>query len=98
MSDLNLNADERALLHAWRGQPSTLGRIAFYAAIMTPLLSFAAYGMFKGDYIAEFIAFLGAFLFLLWRISQEIPRMSAYQSMLAKILEHERAAEATDGT
>jgi len=98
MSDLNLNSEERALLHAWRGQPSTLGRIAFYAAIMSPLLLFAAYGMLKRDFIAEFIAFLGVFLFLLWRISQEIPRARAYQSMLAKILEHERIASAPGGT
>jgi hypothetical protein len=59
---------------------------------MAPMAIFAAYGLLNRDVVAEFIAFSGLFLFLLWHVSAENSRAHVYRSLMAKIADHERTA------
>ncbi len=92
MTHLNLTQDERALLDAWRMPSHAASHVAFYVAILAPMLLFAGYGLMRRDYVAEFIAFFGVLLILIWRIAQEIPRARLYRSLLGKIAEHESSS------
>lgn len=93
MTHLDLTKDERALLVRVANDPhSVKSRLGFYASVMAPLLGFCAYGFVKRDFIAEFIAFAGLFLFMAWRISQEFRRLAVYKSLLCKIAAHEKLA------
>ncbi|HVO48354.1 MAG TPA: hypothetical protein VMT29_18710 [Steroidobacteraceae bacterium] len=51
---------------------------------------FAAYGLSTRDFIAELLAFIGVFLFVLWRASQEMSYLKVAQSTLRKVAAHER--------
>jgi hypothetical protein len=92
MNRLDFSAEERALLNAWQVRSQTTERLGFYATVLAPMAIFAVYGLLKRDVIAEFIAFFGLFLFLLWRLSAENSRARVYRSMMSKIIEHERTA------
>jgi hypothetical protein len=54
------------------------------------MLLFGGYGLVNQDFIAELLAFLGVFLFVLWRISPELGHHKVAQSALRKVAEHER--------
>ncbi len=63
---------------------------AYYASFVLPMLAFCVYGLIRRDFVAEFIAFLGLLMFLLWRISRDMSRLSLYKSLFRKVVEHER--------
>jgi len=91
MGDLNLTEHERDYVErVARDRHGVAGRVGFYMAVLTPMLLFAAYGVLTQDFIAEFLAFLGAFLFVLWRASQELGLFKVGQSALRKVADHER--------
>ena len=91
MGDLNFTEPERDYVErVARDRHGVAGRIGFYAAVLTPMLLFAAYGLLTQDFIAELLAFLGVFLFVLWRASQELGLFRVAQSALRKVAEHER--------
>jgi|KBSMisStandDraft_5_1062788.scaffolds.fasta_scaffold531543_3 hypothetical protein len=90
MGDLNLTNEERELAEALgRDRYGKWSRLGFYSAVMLPSILFGAYGILTLDAVAVFIAFLGLFIFLAWRISQEVSRVEAYKGLLRKVLEHE---------
>jgi hypothetical protein len=89
MSDLGLTHEERAYVERLAAASST-SYLAFYAALLLPLLAFAGYGILKRDFIAELIAFGGLCSFVLWRIGHEIARVPLCRSAFRKIVEHER--------
>jgi|KBSSwiStaDraftv2_1062776.scaffolds.fasta_scaffold00036_137 hypothetical protein len=89
MSDLGLTPEERAYVERL-AVVSSKAYLAFYTAVILPLLAFAGYGIAKRDFVAELIAFGGLCLFVLWRISYEIARVPLCRSAFRKIVEHER--------
>jgi uncharacterized membrane protein YoaK (UPF0700 family) len=91
MGDLNLTEPERDYVERIaRDRSGSSGRIGLYAAVLTPMLLFAGYGLITQDFIAELLAFLGVFLFVLWRATQELSFLKVAQSALRKVAEHER--------
>lgn len=64
-------------------------RIAFYSAILVPMLLFAGYGVAKRDFVAELVAFIGLFLFVLWHIAYEIRYVELFRSLMRKVAERE---------
>ena len=91
MSDLGLTPEERAYIERLSGATRQT-HIAFYAAVLMPLLAFGAYGIAKRDYVAEIIAFCGLLILVLLRIAQEVSRIPLCRSTFLKIVEHERRA------
>ena len=93
MGNLNLTTAERQFVErAALKRGSTRSLAAFYVCTLAPMLAFAAYGLVRRDAIAEFVAFAGVFLVMVWRISHEVVAIGLYESALRKIVEHERAA------
>lgn len=94
MGNLNLTEAELALVERAACNDQGMGaRLSFYASILIPMVLFAAYGFFRKDFIAEFIAFVGIFIFIIWRISQEVDHVHVYQATMRKLVEHERHRE-----
>ena len=89
MSDLGLTPEERGYVERLAAA-SSKSYLAFYAAVLLPLLAFAGYGIVKRDFVAELIAFGGLCLFMLWRVGHEIARVPLCRSAFRKIVEHER--------
>jgi hypothetical protein len=94
MGDLNFTEPERDYVErVARDRHGVAGRVGFYAAVLTPMLLFAVYGLLTQDSVAELLAFLGVFLFVLWRASQELGFLKVAQSALRKVADHERRVD-----
>ncbi len=91
MGDLNLTEAERDYIErVARDRSGASSRVGLYAAVLTPMLLFAGYGLVTQDFVAELLAFVGVFLFIVWRASQELGHLKVAQSALRKVAEHER--------
>lgn len=91
MSDLELTKEERDYaMRVAHSNYSTSRHWAYCASFVLPMLMFCLYGLLRNDFIAEFIAFFGLLLFLLWRISQETENLRVRKSFFHKVAEHER--------
>jgi hypothetical protein len=96
MSSTEFTPEERALMHSWSGRRHAMGSwLAFYAAILMPMVAFAAYGVVKRDVIAVAIAFGGVLLYQLWSIAHDFSRRETYRSLMTKIAEREAARAAS---
>ena len=94
MGDLNLTEPERDYVERIaRDRSGSSGRIGFYAAVLAPMVLFAGYGLIQQDFIAELLAFIGAFLFLVWRASQELTFTKVARSTMHKVAAHERKTD-----
>ncbi len=91
MSDLGLTKEERGYVErVARDEYGAKLRAGFYACVIAPSVAFGTYGFVKHDFVAEFIAFIGLFLFMWWRISQELQRLDVFKSLFLKIARHEK--------
>jgi hypothetical protein len=91
-SDLDLTAEEHALLQRWCAQSSSVRvYLGYYGAILLPMIAFAIYGLIKHDAIALSIAFAGLLIYQLYRIATDIDRSGLYQSLFRKIAARELA-------
>jgi hypothetical protein len=91
VSDLELTKEERGyVMRVAHSEYSARSNWGFHAAFILPMLAFSLYGLICGDFVAEFIAFSGLLLFLLWRISRENERLVVRNSLFRKIADHER--------
>jgi hypothetical protein len=96
MSDLNFTPEERNYIERMARQRPGIGQyIWFYVSVFTPLVFFAGYGIINRDFIAEFVAFAGLFMIVIWRIAQECTHVQVLQSALQKIAAHEQASDAS---
>ena len=92
MSDIAFTPEERALLHSWSGRGRYAGSwVAYYAAILIPMVVFAVYGVVKRDVVAVAIAFGGILLYQLWSIANDLSRREIYRSLMTKVAEREAA-------
>ena len=90
MSDVAFTPEERALLMRRSGRSQDMGsRIAFYLAILLPMVAFAIYGLVRRDVVAIAIAFGGILLYQLWTIAYEFARVETYRSLMTKLAERE---------
>ena len=86
MSDLGLSdAERRYVARVASADRSGGQRLAFYAAMLSPMFAFGIYGLFRGDLVALAIAFAGLAFFLIWRIAQEMKSAPLYFSVFSKI-------------
>lgn len=91
-SDLDLTAEEHALLQRWCAQSSSVRvYLGYYGAILLPMIAFAIYGLIKRDVIALSIAFAGLLIYQLYRIATDFDRSGLYQSLFRKIAARELA-------
>jgi hypothetical protein len=91
MSNLKLTKEELEYVELCaRDRHGRSGRLWFYASVLLPTCLFAAYGVLRRDFIAESVAFVGAMLFISWRISQEFGRMQVFQGLMRKISDHQK--------
>jgi hypothetical protein len=91
MSDIGFTREERQYIQRVHLDTYTSKwRLGYYAAMIGPMSVFGIYGLFRRDYVAEFIAFAGLLAFLCWRIAQELERMDVFKSVFLKLAEHER--------
>jgi hypothetical protein len=96
MGELNLTEPERDYIERIaRDRHGVAGRVRFYMAVLTLMLLFAAYAVLTQDFIAEFLTFLGVFLFVLWRASQELGLFKVGQSALQKVADHGQQGRST---
>ena len=62
MGDLSFTEPERDYVErVARDRDGVAGRVGFYAALLTPMLLFAAYSLLTQDFVAELLALLGVF-------------------------------------
>ena len=89
MSDTAFTTEERALVHSWSVRGGRGSWLAYYAAILVPMVLFAVYGVIKRDVIAVAIAFGGLLLYQLWNIAHDHSRRDIYRSLMMKVAERE---------
>jgi hypothetical protein len=91
-SDLDLTAEEHALLQRWCAQSSSVRLyLGYYGAILLPMIAFAIYGFLKRDAIALSIAFAGLLIYQLYRIATDFDRSGLYRSLFKKLAARELA-------
>ena len=96
MSELGLSDEEQKLVGLLaRDDASKASRLGFYAAALLPASVFGVYGVVKSDLVALGLAFAGLFLFVLWRISQELQYLKPTIGVFQKVAAHEKRLSAT---
>ncbi len=80
---MNLTPEEEFLLMRFARRSGARG---FYAAVLTPIALFGAYGFIVEDFIALAVALLAALAFLTWHISASSSSAALLKSIAKKVL------------
>ncbi len=79
------NEERRLISYFAVNAHDTVRRLSFYAAVLTPIVLFATYGLFRLDIIAVSVAFTGLLTYQFWRISAEIKNAKLLHSICKKM-------------
>jgi hypothetical protein len=84
---MNFTPDEKHYIAYFARVEKLLYRLGFYAAWLTPIFAFGAYGLLDQDFVALGMAFFALFSFMLWLITAASRSRRMISSICSKLAE-----------
>ncbi|WP_414472279.1 hypothetical protein [Microvirga sp. M2] len=94
--DLDFSPEEWSIIvgfSSWRGTAGN--RLGWNASVLGPVVTFGAYGAWKGDIIAVGLAFICLLAYVLWLSIGQLHGIQIYQSIFSKIVAFKEPSESS---